>query len=158
MSASIYVRSTTGDERIIAMAAGDVRWLDGAGEPVAAGGAALCVFATAAAVWAIIAPAAAPMTTSRGRPVMGGLLDLLEAPLTVGAATWTARADHRGPQRTIASAHSRCPVCHLDIEPGAEVFACSCGTVTDSLFCATGGAPEQRCFACGAPVEGGAEP
>jgi len=155
MSATITVSSGAGDQRTVSLPAGEVHWLTAGGRPAATGAGQLCVFATAVAVWAVIAPAADAIASARGRSVMGGLLDLLEAPIAIGASTWTARADVDGPRRVSAPASSRCPVCHLAIEPGAEVFACSCGVVTDSRFCATGGALEPQCFACGAALQGG---
>jgi len=157
MSATITLKTATGDGRSLAVAAGEALWLSDAGERAEPGAASLCVVATDAAVWAIVAPAADAVATSRGRPVMGGMIDLLEAPLTVGELTCTARADDHGPRRAGAPADCECPICRLPIQRAAEVFVCSCGVVTDSHFCATAGAPEDQCFACGAPRAGGTQ-
>ncbi len=155
MSAIITMRTPAGPQRSLALDAGETTWFTGAGEQTDPAEAHLCVFPTPTAVWAIIAPAADAVAAVHGRPVMGGLLNLLEAPLTVGAVTWTARAADHGPQPGTAPASARCPVCHLPIESGAEVYVCGCGVITDSRFCATGGASDASCFACGASVRGG---
>lgn len=155
MGASITVQAPGTDPLTLPVGAGEALWLSASGERQAPGDAQVCIVASGGAVWAIVASAIDDTVLSRGRPVMGGMIDLLAAPLTVGEVSWTARHHEHGPRPTIAGAASDCPVCHLPIASGDEVLACSCGAVTDSRFCAMGGAADAGCFACGTPLTGG---
>lgn len=153
MRATVEMRAANGARRRHPLQAGESLWLGASGERREPDGADLCVVASGGTIWAIIRPGGAAQ--SRGRPVMAGLIDLLEAPLTLDGAIWTAHPDDHGPRPTTASAASECPVCRLPIAPGDEALACSCGAITDSRFCAAGGAADAGCLACGTPLIGG---
>jgi len=152
MGATITAKAPGREPRTFAVGDGETLWLSASGDHREPADAQLCVRASGGAVWAITARAADHVALSRGRPVMGGVIDLVAAPLTIGDLVWTARRDEHGPRPAIAAVPSACPVCHLAIAAGDEVLACSCGVTTDSRFCATGGTPERCCFACDATM------
>lgn len=123
------------------------------GRPSSPEDADLCVIAKRNHVWALIAPAADAGAKSRGRPVLGGMTDLLAAPLTLNGSRYRARTDRHGPRIRCAETASHCPVCRQGIGAGDECYVCSCGAITDSRFCAVGGREAARCFGCDAHLE-----
>ncbi|MGC9319070.1 MAG: hypothetical protein ACP5KN_13640 [Armatimonadota bacterium] len=133
-------------------------WLGPGGIDHAEDGLLLALPARGSRVWAILAPSAGAGARFRGHPVLGGLVDLAAAPLVIDGTTFLARLLSHGPRRAAALESCRCPVCHQPIAAGDEAMVCGCGLVCDSDFCASGGARERRCFACGREFEDGGEP
>lgn len=133
-------------------------WLGPHGPASARDGLLLVLPPRGSRVWAILAPSASARARCRGRPVLGGLVDLAAAPLSIDGTTFVARLLSHGPRPAPAPDACTCPVCHQPIPSGDTCLICGCGMLTDSAFCARGGADARRCFACGAGFEDGGDP
>jgi len=120
------------------------------GEPADPARAEICVAAPGdGGAWAVLSPEAARRGTAGGRVILAHMVNLRDTTLALDGRTYRALLIKSGPGRTEAPESFLCPVCHQPVEQGESCYRCSCGALTDSAFCACGGAEQFRCFACG---------